>query len=327
MNLPPQQFIRVPMETLGHCVTEILAAAGAPVADAQLISSLLIDTDLRGVFSHGTICAAKYARWLREGSANATPDVRLVDDQGSTLIVDGDGGLGHLASHRATELVVERALTHGLAAATVRNHAHSGGAGKYTRMIAARGCFGFCVSGHTIHPPALAEPNWNPMGNPPMSFAFPSGEEAPLNLDMGSSWFEPEHYPEVYKRAPAAFFKSMGLVGATAFLGGIMAGMMDPALEREQRQYAHAGYGSFVLAVDISRFVPLADFVAESDRTMRDLHQLPALPGCDRYDLPGGPEHEREKDYRHNGIPVGPEHQEELDGICAELGVAAPWAE
>ncbi|MFH1570949.1 MAG: Ldh family oxidoreductase [Gemmatimonadota bacterium] len=326
MNVPPQRFIRVPMEALGRCVTEILSGAGAPASDARLIASLLVDTDLRGVFSHGTICAAKYARWIREGSANPKPRVRLVDDRETTLIVDGDGGLGHLAAHFATELTVERARTHGLAAATARNHAHFGGAGKYTRMIARHDCFGFCVSGHTIHPPKLSEPNWNPMGNPPMSFAFPSGQEAPLILDMGSSWFEPEHFPGLYQRAPAAFFKSMGLVGVTNFLAGIMAGMMDPVLEREQRPYAHAGYGTFVLAVDIARFVPVADFVAESDRTMRVLHELPPLPGCARYDLPGGPEWEREKDYRTHGIPVGPEHQVELEGICAELEVAVPWA-
>lgn len=314
------------MEALGRCVTEILSRAGAPGPDAQLTSSLLIDTDLRGVFSHGTICAAKYARSMRQGGTNPEPDVRLVDDQGATLIVDGDGGLGHLAAERATGLAIERAKVHGLAAATARNHAHFGGAGKYTRLIARRDCFGFCVSGHTTHPPRLTEPNWNPMGNPPMSFAFPSGEEAPLTLDMGSSWFEPDHYPELYDRAPAAFFKSVGLVGVTNFLAGIMAGMMDPALEDPQRQYGDARYGSFVLAVDIARFVPMDAFVAESDRTMRALHELPPLPGCERYDLPGGPEWEREKDYRVNGIPVGPAHQAELEGICAELGVETPWA-
>ena len=40
-----------------------------------------------------------------------------------------------------------------------------------------------------------------------------------------------------------------------------MAGTMDPVLERDQRQYGHVGYGTFVLAVDIPRFVPVADFL------------------------------------------------------------------
>jgi len=60
---------------------------------------------------------------------------------------------------------------------------------------------------------------------------------------------------------------------------------------------------------------------------MRDLHRLPPLPGCPRYDLPGGPVWEREQDHRARGIPVGPEHQAELEKICAQLGVRPPWAD
>lgn len=325
MNVPPQQYQRVHIEDLRGLLQSLFAAAGAPDEDGRLITELLIDTDLRGVFSHGTVCVAKYARAMRAGQINPRPQVRVVDDQAATAVVDGDGGLGHLAAHRATELVVDKVGTVGLAAVVARNHAHFGGAGKYTRMIARKGCFGFCVSGHTLDPRPGRKGGWNFLGNPPMAFAFPHGKEAPLHLDMGTSWFEPEHFPEVYDRVPAAFFKSLGLIGVSTFLGGIMADMMQPRFQRESRTYAQAGLGTFVLAVDIQRFVSLEEFCEEADRTMRRLHELPALPGCERFELPGGPEWRREQDYAERGIPLGEEHRRTLEEIAAELDIPVPW--
>jgi len=58
---------------------------------------------------------------------------------------------------------------------------------------------------------------------------------------------------------------------------------------------------------------------------MRALHELPPLPGYRRYDLPGGLESEREREYRENGIPVGPAHQSELEQIAGELEIDVPW--
>ena len=325
MNVPPEKFIRVSVDELRSLVVSLFAKAGAPQTDAELITGLLIDTDLRGVFSHGTRCALGYVRGMLEGSINSTPRIRVVRDEPTTATVDGDGGLGHLATHRATELAMARAKATGVGAVASRNHAHFGGAGKYTRMITAQDCVGFCVSGHTMGGFQPDQPRWNPIGNPPMSFAFPAGEETPLNLDMGTSFFEPKDFPDLFEKAPAAFFKSIGLVGVANLMGGVLAGMMLPEFQTDQRRYSAAGYGAFVLAMDIARFVPVSDFKKETDRTMRDLHGLPPWPGYGRYDLPGGPEWEREQSYAKEGIPVGPEHREGLEVIATELGVEVPW--
>jgi LDH2 family malate/lactate/ureidoglycolate dehydrogenase len=142
---------------------------------------------------------------------------------------------------------------------------------------------------------------------------------------MGTSFFEPGDFTDFFEKVPAAFFKSIGLVGVANFLGGVLAGMMLPEFRAEQRRYSAAGYGAFVLAIDIARFVPVADFKQEADRTMRDLHGLPPWPGYERYDLPGGPERERERRYAEEGIPVGPGHRKELEAIAGELGAEVPW--
>ena len=45
--------------------------------------------------------------------------------------------------------------------------------------------------------------------------------------------------------------------------------------------------GHFMVAIDIARFVPLATFVAETDRHLADLRASRRLPGVDRIRLPG----------------------------------------
>ena len=288
---------------------------------------MLIDTDLRGVLSHGTRCVQGYVRFFLEGRLNPTPEIRVVRDEPTTAIVDGDGGLGHPATTKATELALAKAKSTGIGAVVSRNHGHFGGAGKYTRMAMREGCIGFCVSGHTMGAGGFKvdRPVWNPLGNPPMSFAFPSDREAPLILDMGTSFFEPEHFPALFEQAPAAFFKSIGLVGVANLLGGVLAGMMSPEFAAESRKYSSAGYGAFICVVDVERFVPLEAFKAETDRTMQEIHTLPPLPGYERYDLPGGPERDRERTWVTEGIPLSQEHRQGLEEIAEELDVPVPW--
>jgi LDH2 family malate/lactate/ureidoglycolate dehydrogenase len=325
MNVPPTEFIRVPADQLRALSRALLAKAKVPPEDADLITGLLVDTDLRGVFSHGTRCLNGYARAFLQGQLNLAPRIEVVQDEPNTAVVDGDGGLGHLAMTRAAELAVAKARERGIGAVAARNHGHFGGAGKYTRMGLGQGCAAFCVSGHTIEPGVPAQPQWNPIGNPPMSFAFPAGSEAPLVLDMGTSFFEPEHFPALFGQAPAAFFKSIGLVVVAQLFGGVMAGMMASPFRPEHRRYAAAGYGAFIAVVDISRFVPIEAFREELDRSLRLLHDMPPLPGYARYDLPGSLEWERERRWVEEGIPLGPEHQRSLEEIAGELAVPVPW--
>ena len=93
MNAPPNEFIRVPHEPMREFVDAVAQAAGAPAERAQLLAELLTTNDLRGVFSHGTQQIAAYARLMREGSLNPTPDIRVVRETPTSLQLDGDGGL------------------------------------------------------------------------------------------------------------------------------------------------------------------------------------------------------------------------------------------
>lgn len=325
MNVPPTDAICVPVGELRALSARLLMTADVPRADADLVTELLIDTDLRGVLSHGTRLLCTYVRAFLDGQLNRAPQVEVVRDDPSTAIVDGDGGLGHLACARATELAIAKARTSGLGAVVSRHHGHFGSAGKYTRMAARQGCIGICASGHTMEGFPKDSGLWCPLGCPPMSFAFPAGTETPVNLDMGTALFSQDDFLSFFDKAPGAFFKSLGLVAVANLLGGVLAGMMMPEFRRENLRYPAAWYGAFICALDVERMVPLDAFRSEVNRTVREIRTLPPLPGYTRYDLPGGPERDRERAWTAEGIPLGREHRQELEEIADRMGVPVPW--
>ena len=106
-------------------------------------------------------------------------------------------------------------------------------------------------------------------------------------------------------------------------VGGFLAGV--PARpDRARRQWSGANQGAFLLAVDIARFVPLAQFTREMDDYARQVRQLQPLAGYDVALLPGALEWRREQAWAQEGVPVGRRHQEILHDIAAEYGVPPP---
>jgi len=158
-----------------------------------------------------------------------------------------------------------------------------------------------------------------------MSFAIPSGEEPPLILDMGTSFASPRslNFEEIFQQMPAAFFKSVGLGTVCHALGGLMAGIQS--VEEEGSDWPAVNQGSFMMAVDLSRFSSPETFGRQMDQFIRDVRALKPFPGEDRALLPGHLEWERTRDWAVEGIPVGEAHQETLSDIGKELGVETPF--
>ena len=250
-----------------------------------------------------------------------------------SVLVDGDGGLGHTTTHLAVTRAIEKTRTTGLCMAVSRCHAHFGSAGKYTRMIVKEGFVGFCVSGLCARMPEDRDTSaWAhyPLDNCPMSFGFPTRDGYPMISDICSSvmdeWdVESERFKSIFEQMPAVVFRSLGLRAATNFLSAGLGGMMMPGQRNGERAWANAYYGAFCWVLDPNVFVEGNAFEAEIDRTADVINALQPLPGYDAAQLPGGPEWEREKIYRREGIPLGEGHRRSLETAAAEAGVAVPW--
>lgn len=325
MNTPPADAIRVPAERLRAFTAAVLEASGMDADRAALLAGLLASNDLRGVFSHGTRQVATYARDMRAGRLNPRPEVRLVDEGPATFAVDGDGGLGYFPAHRAANELLERARAMGVAVAVTRNHGHIGGAGLYSRILAAAGLIGYVTSGHQLHLSPGA-PFAHAAGGSPHSFAVPTGEEPPFVLDFGAMHDLYDGEPngaQIFRLAPGLVFRSVGLGAVCQSVGGLLAGVpADP--ERARRAFPGANQGAFLMAVDIERFQPLDRFRAEMDDYIRRVHALAPMPGVEAATLPGEPEWRRERAWGQEGVPVGVDHLKVLRGIGEEVGVAPP---
>jgi LDH2 family malate/lactate/ureidoglycolate dehydrogenase len=225
---------RVDAAELLRWATACLAAAGCREADATMLAELLIETDLRGVSSHGTVLMGmpqEYIKHMLTGDVNPRPNITIITETATTRAFDGDGGLGHLAMAAACEWAVPAAKKLGTAVATTRNHFHVGSAGKWTRRATEAGLIAICVSSHRYPlPPGAASHQDGPAGalrtvnqNSPISIGIPAGDRPPVVLDMAAGllpWDE-----DLFEQSPNAFFKELGLGAIARVLGGVLPGV------------------------------------------------------------------------------------------------------
>lgn len=307
-------------------VVALACRAGMPEDKGRFLAGLLVDNDLRGVFSHGSRQIATYARLMRDGKLNPDPHVRLVRDDDATLLVDGDGGLGYFASYRAAEEVVSRAKRYGIASAVTRHHGHFGAAGIYSRILASAGLIAYVTSGHQLEL-APGRSILEAPGGSPMSFAVPAGDAPAMVLDFGAMhdlYPGSPHVPGLMANTPGLVFRSLGLGYMCQALGGFLAGV---PLEEERAVKSHPGanQGSLLVAIDVSRFLPPEQFEREVRAYSEMVTQMEPLPGQSRSLVPGALEAEREKEWRNSGIPVGDEHKRTLAEAAREFGLSLPF--
>jgi len=311
----------------------VLERVGMIPADAALLADLVVATDLRCVFSHGTHQIVRYAGLMAEGKVNPRPSVRMVREAAGSLVVDGDGGMGHLACHRAMDECIAKAKVAGVAAATTRNHHHFGAAGKYSRMALDDDCIGVAMSSHCIGSMKARQAGERREDvvyravatGSPFSIAIPAGEQPPFVLDSGGMGL---HYsPELFEQVPGAFYKAMGVSAAVITLGGIFAGIYRPELQPPESQW-ESNQGTFVLAMDVAHFFEsVEEFKAEMDAYIGMARSMQPFPGDDAAEMPGGREWAWEKENRREGIPVTQDRLDELVELAEKVGVPAPFGE
>ena len=325
MNIPPHSYARVAADDLRDFAGRLGRAAGLTEARADLLAELLTANDLRGVVSHGTRQLATYARLLRDGVLNPEPAVETVRETPTSLLMDGDGGLGYFPAHDGTEMLIDKALASGTAVLVTRNHGHFGAAGLYSRMTLPHDLLCFVTSGHQLHL-HRGDPVYAAGGGSPMSFSAPTGEEPPVVLDFGAmhDLYEGSSRDQLAVIAPGLVLRNIGLGIICQSWGGLLAGLpLDPA--RAHPRWAGANQGSMVVAMRIDLFIEPDAFKAEMDAYARAVRELVPVPRTGGSYLPGGKEAETESAYRTDGIPVGAEHRELLQTVADELAVTAPW--
>jgi LDH2 family malate/lactate/ureidoglycolate dehydrogenase len=334
MNRPPEQFKHIPAEQLRRFAAACLESAGMLTDHAQQLAELLTNGDVRGVRSHGTRALQGYCKSLRNGGINPRPDLQVLKETDTAVLIDGDGGLGYAPMMLATEKAIVKARTKGVAVGASCHIGHYGSAGHYVRRAMQEGCTAFSVQGQ--HSDYFGEGGGNKgqqaayWGNPPICFGLPSQDEPPLILDAATcimaDYQRGEPFDALQELIPAAFFKSMGYTGVAKALGGAFVGQNNPRAQAVAEQWPASQNGGLIIVMDLGLFAPPEELRTGVDNLVRGVRETMApVRGYTEATLPGTIEFRNEEAYGREGIPMGLEDVEQLEEVGRECDVEPEW--
>ncbi|MBI1774279.1 MAG: Ldh family oxidoreductase [Proteobacteria bacterium] len=346
----------VPADLLHRQITLVLASWGMDQDQVEITAKVMVDTDLRGVDSHGISMVPVYADWLKRGWLTLPAPITVASETPATAVVDAGHGLGHAPSVKAMELAIAKAKALGLAAAVVRNSTHYGAAGYYPRLAAAAGLMGWCVTNGQskwVMPTFGAEPRF---GTNPIAFAAPAKAEPPFVLDMATTTvavgkirnaaIERRAIPEGWATDAAgkpttdghiaynggsatplggtperSSHKGYGLAVMVEILSALLSGGTACPLSPKVAPDGHGlDNGHFMLVVDPKAFRPDGGFPGELDRLMISLRGTRPIDPKQPVLVAGDKEEKSATARAKTGIPVPPGLMAEVKKTCEAAG-------
>lgn len=182
-----ERLVHVPADILKRQIGLVLSAWGMTPDKIDVIADLLVETDLRGIESHGASMLPLYDKMRRAGGLNMTPTTKILRENAATALIDGDAGLGHPVAVEAMNLAVRKCKEIGIGAVSVVNSHHFGATGLYAEMAARQGAVALVTSSArtvAVIPTGGTTPV---LGTNPIAFAAPASRGDPFLLDMSTS--------------------------------------------------------------------------------------------------------------------------------------------
>jgi LDH2 family malate/lactate/ureidoglycolate dehydrogenase len=345
----------VSCERLRDFISQALISLGLPECDAQTVASLMAEADLQGSDGHGVTRLPQYARRIRAGGFNVTPNIHVVHDHPGTALINGDNGMGHLVMKRAAEMAVEKARVTGIAWVSSQFSNHAGPASLYASMPLAHDMIGlYFAVGNANHLPPWGGLDMLLSTNP-IAVAIPAGNERPIVLDMATTVaaygkvktkaMRGETMPEGWmidrlgkpltdpKRADEGMLLPLGGMEAgykgygLALIIGLLAGTLGgAAMGKDVIDFNHdddsiTNTGQAIAAINVAAFGDVSTFKANVDKLIADLRGSERIAGVERIYVPGERSHETRIRRARDGIPIAPALMSGLNKLADELGL------
>ena len=107
--------MRVAAEKIREQLEAVLMAWGMSGEHAAVTAEMMVETDLRGVDSHGISMLPTYDKEFRAGRLNMRPQWKTVREGPAMALIDADASLGHPISAHAMNLAVDKCRAMGVA--------------------------------------------------------------------------------------------------------------------------------------------------------------------------------------------------------------------
>ena len=196
----------VPWDLMGSFMTDVFKVYGVPEEDAKICTDVLLESDRRGIESHGcNRFKPIYIDRIVNGTLLPVTQIEILKETPTTLVMDAHDGMGMVASHHMMTRLIEKAKQYGMAGGAIRNSTHYGIAGYWTTMASQIGMIG--LTGTNARPsiaPTFGVENM--LGTNPLTFALPTDEEFPFCIDCATSIVQRgkiEYYARAGKETPA----------------------------------------------------------------------------------------------------------------------------
>jgi len=168
-------------------LVDAFAGYGVPVEDARICADVLLESDRRGIESHGcNRFKPIYIDRILNGTLLPVTDLEIVRETPTTIVADAHDGMGMVASHKVMTKLIEKAKAMGMAGGAIRNSTHFGIAGYWATMASKEGLLALVG---TNARPSIA-PTYgveNMLGTNPLTFAFPTDEDFDFCIDCATS--------------------------------------------------------------------------------------------------------------------------------------------
>lgn len=177
----------VDWKTIHDFCKDAFIGYGVPEDDAEIVVDILLESDRRGIESHGcNRFKPVYLDRIKAGIQQPVTNFEIVKETPTTAVIDGHNGMGQVIGHRAMQMAIDKAKEYGMGMVVVRNSCHYGIAGYYTTMATKQGCIG--MTGTNARPSVAPTLGVEGMfGTNPFTIGVPTDEAFDFNFDCATS--------------------------------------------------------------------------------------------------------------------------------------------
>ncbi|MEO7143490.1 MAG: Ldh family oxidoreductase [Bryobacteraceae bacterium] len=329
----------------------MMEAAGASVHAARLVADSLVAANLRGVDSHGVQLLPPYVERLQRGDIDAHATGRVVSENGACLVYDAANAIGQTVSGICCDHAVRLARSHGAGVVVARESNHFGAAAYWAQRISDAGMIGIvlCNASPLVAPWQGKDRR---LGTNPICMSAP-GDRLWL-LDMATTTVA---LNKVFKAAatgqetipagwamdangnpttgtaaaiagsplPLGGYKGSGLAMMVEILCAVLSGgAISTELGGLRLEGRPMRVSQFFLALDVARFMPVAEFTARMEHLRKTVKSSAPAPGYDEVLLAGDPEWRIETERARDGIPIQPAIWKSLSDVAEKLNIPVP---
>ena len=344
--------MRVLVEDIKKRSVAVFEKAGLNTEDAKIITEVLLETEMRGVFTHGFMRLERYVNCIKAGGIKTDGNYKIVTDSPSWASVDGRDNLGIVISYKAMKLAMEKAKATGVGIVNVRGSHHFGAAGYYTSMCADNNMVGMSMSNGDVLIAATGSAE-RTIGNNPFSYAFPADKYGKVVYDIAMSYTSdrkvvqmdkegkklpdgwiidkngnPTNDPSEYEKGgtllPFGGYKGYGMAMMVETLAATLSGaaMTKNVHAWNENPEEGGNVGHFFMALDIEKMGDAASYKKRVDDMIDEIKESKKAPGVEKIFYPGEIEMGKlEKCISEGFVEIADETMESVERVEKSFGL------